>query len=112
MPEKISVLLVDDHTLVRTGFRRIIEDESDLAVVGEASSGEEAIRLAKELQPRVIVMDCALQGMTGLVATRIILEKSPAIAVLVLSMHSEETLVRQAFDAGARRRHRRRPRAA
>ena len=102
MPEKISVLLVDDHSLVRTGFRRIIEDESDLAVVGEASSGEEAIRLAKELQPRVIVMDCALQGMTGLVATRIILEKSPAIAVLVLSMHSEETLVRQAFDAGAR----------
>ncbi len=102
MAEKISVLLVDDHSLVRTGFRRIIEDEADLVVVGEASSGEEAVRLAKELQPKVIVMDCALQGMSGLAATRIILEKSTSIAVLVLSMHSEETLVRQAFDAGAR----------
>ncbi len=77
MPEKISVLLVDDHTLVRTGFRRIIEDEPDLIVVGEASSGEDAVRVAKDLQPKVIVMDCALQGMSGLAATRIILEKSP-----------------------------------
>ena len=58
--DRVTVLLVDDHTLVRTGFRRIIEDEPDLTVVGEASSGEEAVRLATELQPGVIVMDCAL----------------------------------------------------
>jgi DNA-binding NarL/FixJ family response regulator len=102
MPNKLSILLVDDHSLVRTGFRRIIEDEPDLTVVGEAASGEEAVRMAKELKPEVIVMDCALQGMSGLAATRAILEESPSIAVLVLSMHSEETLVRQAFDAGAR----------
>ena len=102
MPDKISVLLVDDHSLVRRGFRRLLEDAPDLAVVGEASEGAEAVRLAQELQPRVIVMDCALPGMSGLVATRHILENSPHILVLMLSMHSEDTLVRQALDAGAR----------
>lgn len=102
MPNKISVLLVDDHSLVRRGFRRILEDAPDIAVVGEASDGEEAVRLAKELKPRLIVMDCALPGMSGLVATRRILENAPEIAILMLSMHSEDTLVRQAMDAGAR----------
>ena len=102
MPNKISVLLVDDHSLVRRGFRRILEDAPDIAVVGEASDGEEAVRMAKELKPRLIVMDCALPGMSGLVATRRILENSPQIAILMLSMHSEDTLVRQALDAGAR----------
>jgi DNA-binding NarL/FixJ family response regulator len=102
MAAKISVLLVDDHSLVRRGFRRMLEDESDLVVVGEAGSGEEAIRLAKSLKPDVIVMDCALPGASGLVATRKILEAIPETAVLMLSMHSEDTLVRQALDAGAR----------
>ena len=102
MPNKISVLLVDDHSLVRRGFRRMLEDEPDMAVVGEAGDGAEAIRLAKELKPKVIVMDCALPGTSGLVATRKILESSPQQAILMLSMHSEETLVRQALDAGAR----------
>lgn len=102
MPEKISVLLVDDHVLVRRGFRRMLEDERDITVVGEAGDGAEAIRLAQELKPSVIVMDCALPGMSGLVATRRILEKSPQQAILMLSMHSEETLVRQALEAGAR----------
>ena len=99
---KISVLLVDDHSLVRRGFRRILEDAPDITVVGEASTGDEAVKLAKELKPRLIVMDCALPGMSGLVATRRILENSPEIAILMLSMHSEDTLVRQALDAGAR----------
>ena len=102
MPNKISVLLVDDHSLVRLGFRRILEDAPDLCVVGEAKDGEEAIRLAQELRPRVIVMDCALPVVSGLVATRRILEKLPDTAVLMLSMHSEDTLVRQAMQAGAR----------
>ena len=102
MPNRISVLLVDDHSLVRRGFRRILEDAPDLSVVGEASDGEEAVRLAEELRPRVIVMDCALPGVSGLVATRRILEKLPATAVLMLSMHSEDTLVKQALQAGAR----------
>jgi DNA-binding NarL/FixJ family response regulator len=102
MPNKISVMLVDDHSLVRRGFRRILEDEPDITIAGEASDGEEAVRLAKELQPQVIVMDCALPGISGLQATRKILEKSPEARILMLSMHPEETLVRQALDAGAR----------
>src|SRR6202162_2883655 len=104
MPDhhQIKVLLVDDHSLVRRGFRRMLEDEPDITVVGEASDGDEAVRLAKELAPQVIVMDCALPGASGLVATRKILETLPRKAVLMLSMHSEDTLVRQALDAGAR----------
>ena len=102
MSEKISVLLVDDHALVRRGFRRMLEDEEDIVVKGEASDGEEAVRLARALKPDVIVMDCALPGVNGLMATRQILEHDPKAAVLMLSMHSEDTLVRQALDAGAR----------
>ncbi len=103
MTEKISVLLVDDHALVRRGFRRMLEDEEDIVVKGEASDGEEAVRLAKQLQPEVIVMDCALPGGTnGLAATRKILEHNPNAAILMLSMHSEDTWVRQALEAGAR----------
>ncbi len=99
---KITVLLVDDHSLVRRGFRLILEDEGDLAVVGEASDGAEAVRMAQELRPQVIVMDCALPNMNGLDATRNILATNPDTAVLMLSMHSEETWVHQALDAGAR----------
>jgi DNA-binding NarL/FixJ family response regulator len=102
MPDKISVLLVDDHSLVRQGFRRILEDEPDLSVVGEAGDGNEAIKLARELKPNVIVMDCALPGASGLIATRKILESTPDQIILMLSMHSEDTWVRQALDAGAR----------
>ena len=100
--KKITVLLVDDHSLVRRGFRRILEDEADITVVDEASDGTEAVRLARELQPRLIVMDCALPGMNGLAATRSILAANPEIAIVMLSMHSEETWVRQALEAGAR----------
>jgi DNA-binding NarL/FixJ family response regulator len=102
MPNKISVLLVDDHSLVRLGFRRMLEDAPDLKVVGEATDGEEAVRLAQDLRPRVILMDCALPGVSGLLATRRILEKLPDTAILMLSMHSEDTLVKQALQAGAR----------
>ena len=102
MPDRISVLLVDDHNLVRRGFRRILEDEPDIIVAGEAGSGSEAIKLAEDLRPKVIVMDCAMPGMNGLEATRQILGKQPQALVLMLSMHPEETLVRQALEAGAR----------
>jgi len=95
-------LLVDDHNLVRRGFRRILEDEPDIIVAGEAGSGSEAIKLAEDLRPKVIVMDCAMPGMNGLEATRQILGKQPQALVLMLSMHPEETLVRQALEAGAR----------
>lgn len=102
MQDKISVLLVDDHALVRRGFRRILEDEDDIVVVGEAGDGRNAVKLATELHPQVIVMDCAMPEMNGLEATRQILGKHPKSIVLMLSMHPEETLVRQALDAGAR----------
>jgi DNA-binding NarL/FixJ family response regulator len=102
MKDKISVLLVDDHGLVRRGFRRILEDESDITVAGEASDGEEAVRQAASLRPQVVLMDCALPGMSGLEATRKILQQFPETLVLMLSMHEEETLVRQAMEAGAR----------
>jgi len=102
MEKKITVLLVDDHSLVRRGFRRMLDDESDMRVVGEASNGEEAIQLAKELHPQVVVMDCALPGMNGLEATRQILANHPGTSVLMLSMHSESTWVRQAIEAGAK----------
>ncbi|HEY1468978.1 MAG TPA: response regulator transcription factor [Candidatus Acidoferrum sp.] len=102
MPTKLKVLLVDDHALVRRGFRRMLEDEPSFQVVGEASDGAEALKRAEELQPDVIVMDCALPQVNGIDATRQILKKLPDTAILMLSMHSEDTLVRQAMEAGAR----------
>jgi DNA-binding NarL/FixJ family response regulator len=102
MADKLTVLLVDDHALVRKGFRRILEDDPGIFVVGEASEGEEAVRLALELKPKVVVMDCALPGINGIDATRRIRAKMPDATVLMLSMHSEDTLVRQSLEAGAR----------
>ena len=102
MPTKLKVLLVDDHALVRRGFRRMLEDEISFQVIGEASDGAEALKRAEELRPDVIVMDCALPQVNGIDATRQILKKLPDTAVLMLSMHSEDTLVRQAMEAGAR----------
>jgi len=102
MADKISVLLVDDHALVRRGFRRMLEDDPGITVVGEASDGAEGVKLAAQLRPRVIVMDCAMPVMSGLEATKRILEAQPGSAILLLSMHSEDTLVKQALNAGAK----------
>ena len=102
MNSEISVLLVDDHGLVRKGFRRMLEDDPEIRVVGEATNGQEAIKLAQELHPRVIVMDMAMPGLDGVQATREILKREPETAVLILSMYSEENYVRNALDAGAR----------
>ena len=102
MSDTISVLLADDHALVRRGFRRLLEDDPALRIVGEASNGDEAIQLAASLTPDVIVMDAAMPGTNGLLATKAIVAARPEAVVLMLSMHSEDTLVRQALDAGAR----------
>jgi len=102
MGNKLKVLLVDDHALVRRGFRRMLEDEPTFQVVGEASDGLEAVTQAEQLQPDVIVMDCALPQINGIEASRRILASHPETAILMLSMHSEDTLVRQALEAGAK----------
>src|SRR5215510_11173933 len=102
MAERITVLLVDDHALVRRGFRRLLEDDHSIQVVGEGSNGDDAIRMMNELKPTVIVMDAAMPGTGGLAATRAIMSTTPDAAILMLSMHAEETLVRQAMAAGAR----------
>ena len=102
MADKITVLLADDHALVRKGFRRMLEDDAAISIVGEASDGNEAVRLALELRPNVTVMDCALPGINGIEAARQIHAKNSQAIVLMLSMHSEDTLVRQALEAGAR----------
>ncbi|MGB7730234.1 MAG: response regulator transcription factor [Candidatus Acidiferrum sp.] len=102
MANKLKVLLVDDHALVRRGFRRMLEDEPTIQVVGEASDGMEAVERAEALQPDVIVMDCALPQINGIEASRRILAKRPETAILMLSMHSEDTLIRQAMEAGAK----------
>jgi DNA-binding NarL/FixJ family response regulator len=102
MPADISVLLVDDHALVRRGFRRILEDDPAIVVVGEAGDAAEAIRLARLQHPKVVVMDCALPGMNGLDAARHILDSESESAILMLSMYAEHTWVRQALNAGAR----------
>ena len=102
MTPTISVLIVDDHALVRRGFRRLLEDDPSIAVVGEAGNGEEAVRMVEALKPDVVVMDAAMPGTGGLAATRAILARDPTTKILMLSMHSEETLVRQALESGAR----------
>jgi DNA-binding NarL/FixJ family response regulator len=102
MMENLSVLLVDDHALVRRGFRRMIEDEGDLTVVGEASDGHQALEMTQHLEPRVVVLDYGLQETNGAVLARQILAAKPQTAILMLSMHAEAAYVRNSFAAGAR----------
>src|SRR5882672_5080624 len=99
---EISVLLVDDHSLVRKGFRRILDDDPEIRVIGEAADGTEAVKLAQELKPRVIVMDMSMPGLNGMQACIEILKELPKTAILMLSMYSEENYVRNALDAGAK----------
>jgi len=94
------VLLADDHPLVRRGFRRMLEDDPDILVVGEASDGEEVVRMASALRPQVVLIDYAMPALNGVAATRAILRDAPETKVVVLSMHSEDTLIRQAIGAG------------
>lgn len=97
----ITVLLADDHTVVREGLRRLLETESDLEVVGEAATGREAVRLTRELLPAVVVMDIAMPLLNGMEATRQILKAVPATKVVILSAHSDDVYVEQAMKIGA-----------
>ena len=99
---KIRVVLAEDHTLVRQGFRRILEDSSGIEVVGEASTGLAAIELSKKLKPDVVVMDLAMPELGGLEATEEILKVLPETKILILSMYSNDAYMRKAFKLGAR----------
>jgi len=99
---KIRVLLADDHQLMRSGIRLMLEREADLVVVGEASDGREAVALAKSLKPDVAVMDIGMTSLNGIEAAQQMTGDNPEIAVVMLSMHSDESYVLRALKAGAR----------
>jgi DNA-binding NarL/FixJ family response regulator len=99
---KIRVLLADDHALVRQGFRRILEDDPDIAVVGEADGGAQAIELDRTLDPDIVVLDLGMPEINGLHAAIEILRRTPGRRILMLSMHADPQYVRNAFDAGVK----------
>ena len=101
MPQ-IRILLADDHTVMRRGLRLLLEQQSDFQVVGEADDGRQAVDLAASLHPAVAVLDIGMPLLNGIEATRQIIAGDPAIAVVVLSMHSDETYVLRALKAGAK----------
>jgi NarL family two-component system response regulator LiaR len=98
---KVSILLVDDHPLVRHALKDILEKEKDFMIVGEAENGEDAVMLASSLSPAIIVMDISMPKLDGLEATRQIKAKHPDIAVLVLTMHTEDQNILEILQAGA-----------
>ena len=98
---QITVLLAEDHMIVREGLRSILEAEGDIEVVGQAQDGRQAVELAKALLPAVIVMDIAMPRLNGLEATRQILKIAPATRILILSAHSDDAYVEQVMSLGA-----------
>lgn len=99
--KRITVLLAEDHTIVREGFRKMLELEADLEVIGEAEDGREAVNLVKKLRPAVVLMDIAMPLLNGLEATRQVLKNVPTTKVLMLSAHSDDAYIEDAAAAGA-----------
>jgi two-component system, NarL family, response regulator NreC len=99
---KIHILLADDHKLMRSGLRLLVEQQPDLAVVGEANDGRESVALAKSLKPDVVVMDIGMPNLNGIEAAHQITQANPEISVVMLSMHSDESYVLRALKAGAK----------
>ena len=100
--DELRVLLGDDHTVLRQGLRKILEDRRDWRVVAEAGNGRDAVREAIELNPDVAVLDIGMPLLNGIEATRQIIRRAPAVRILILSMHSDQAYVTQAVQAGAR----------
>ena len=98
---RMRILLADDHTLMRHGLRKIIEEQPDWEVVAETGDGREAVRLALELKPDVAVLDVAMPLLNGIEATRQIARRAPPVRILILSMYSDESYIVQALRAGA-----------
>ena len=99
---RIRILLADDHTVMRRGLRLLLEQQTDFQVVGEADDGRQAVELAASVHPGVAVLDIGMPMLNGIEATRQIVTADPAVAVVVLSMHSDETYVLRALKAGAK----------
>ena len=99
--QNVTILLVDDHVLIRQGCRRILEHSDGLVVVGEAENGEEALDKIEELKPNLVLMDLNLPGVGGLEVTRRIRSQFPKVKVLILSLHTQENYVYRALEAGA-----------
>jgi DNA-binding NarL/FixJ family response regulator len=99
--KKITVLLAEDHMVVREGFRKMLELEDDIEVVGEAEDGRQAVALVKKLRPAVVLMDIAMPRLNGLEATRQVLKALPATKVLMLSAHSDDAYIKNATESGA-----------
>ena len=99
---KTRILLADDHQLMRSGLRLVIEQQPDLTIVGEAADGREAVALAKSVRPDVAVMDISMPNLNGIEAAHQIIQSQPDIAVIVLSMHTDESYVLRALKAGAK----------
>jgi DNA-binding NarL/FixJ family response regulator len=100
-PARISILLADDHTIVREGFRKLLELETDLEVVGEAENGHQTVQMAAKFRPAVVLMDIGMPLLNGIEATRQVLKAVPTTRVLILSAHSDDAYVRSATEAGA-----------
>lgn len=98
----INVLLADDHTVMRAGLRLVLERKAGFRVIGEAGDGREAVALAEKLKPDVVVLDIAMPNLNGIEAARQICDKLPGAAVVILSMHSDESYVLRALKSGAR----------
>jgi DNA-binding NarL/FixJ family response regulator len=99
--KRITVLLAEDHTVVREGFRKILELEDDFEVVGEAEDGRQAVAMVKKLRPAVVVMDIAMPILNGLEATRQILKAVPSTRILILTAHNDDAYVKSATESGA-----------
>jgi two-component system response regulator NreC len=97
----INILIVDDHGLFRAGLRALLENRSEYCVIGEAADGEEAFRLAGELQPDLVLMDISMPGMSGLEATRRMKEVCPNTRILALTVHEDDSMLREMVRAGA-----------